>query len=86
MQTTLEKAIEVFGKENQKKQAIEELSELTTALCHDLRGRKSNVDEEIADVMIMLKQLIIIYGNADKVAQFMNQKIDRLESVLKRRS
>lgn len=57
------RAIEEYGKDSQLKMAIEEMAELTQAICKSFRG-KDNVDniiEEIADVEIMIAQLKIIF-------------------------
>ena len=64
----LESAISVFGLRSQKDMAIEEMSELTKALCKERRARtkveraeaRANIIEEIADVYIMLQQLMRI--------------------------
>ena len=60
----LEKAIEVYGADLQKQVAIEEMSELIKEIYKDFRGQgnKDNIIEEIADVDIMLTQLMIIYN------------------------
>ena len=82
----LKLAIETFGAEAQKRQAQEELSELVVALSHEIRGRKSqNVAEEIADVLIMMQQLILIYNNGEDVARFKKEKLERLYQALIRR-
>lgn len=62
--TILEKAIEVYGADLQKQVAIEEMSELIKEICKDFRGKdnKESIIEEIADVDIMLTQLMIIYN------------------------
>ena len=60
------KAIDTFGEAVQKIKAVEEISELTRALMMALQGKKNNVEEEIADVDIMLIQLRLMYGS-DKV-------------------
>lgn len=59
----IEKIVEHFGIRNQKTKAVEELSELTLAVMHDINGKtnRENVVEEVADVYIMLKQLEEIY-------------------------
>lgn len=59
----LEKAIEVYGKDLQKQVAIEEMAELTKEICKDFRGKgnREHIIEEMADVCIMLDQLMIIY-------------------------
>jgi NTP pyrophosphatase (non-canonical NTP hydrolase) len=86
-ESILKSAIETFGREAQKRQAQEELSELITAISHEIRGRKNeNVAEEIADVLIMLQQLVIIYDNAEQVAKFQNEKLHRLYSAVKRKN
>ena len=45
--------------------AIEELSELQKELCKHLRDKTNmqNIIEEIADVVIMVEQLCIYFGN-----------------------
>ena len=40
---------------------MEELAELQQALSKDFRGKDHNVEEEIADVYIMLMQLELMY-------------------------
>lgn len=59
----LEKAIEVYGADLQKQVAIEEMAELTKEICKDFRGKgnREHIIEEMADVCIMLDQLMIIY-------------------------
>lgn len=82
MQVVVEKAIEIFGQEHQIRMAQEELAELITALNHKLRGRKANVDEEMADVMITIKQLFLIFDNENKVQKHIDKKIKRLSEIL----
>lgn len=62
--TTLEKAIEVYGKDMQLNVAIEEFSELIKEICKHKRGEdnRDNILEEMADCYIMLQQLMIIFG------------------------
>ena len=64
--------------------AIEEFSELIVALQHHRRGRcgKATVAEEIADCMIMLEQLKLIYGVASVDLQ-LSVKEDRLRKRVK---
>ena len=80
---TYEKAIETYGKEMQMIVAMEEMSELTKELSKCLRKKEANVAEEMADVMIMLQQLLIIFNNEREVELIMQQKIDRLRNRLK---
>lgn len=89
----LEQAIKVYGIEKQTDMAIEEMSELTKALLKHRRAigsssaqeqeiTKRDISEEIADVYIMLSQLIIIYRNSVKVKEVIRQKCIRLKERL----
>ena len=73
-----EQAIAVFGERAQEEKAIEELAELICAIAHKHCGRDSNIAEEIADVGIMLEQLIITNGCRDEVERIRKEKIERL--------
>ena len=73
--------IKKFGERAQIEHSIEELSELTVALCHYLAGRKNNVEEEIADVEIMTAQLKYIFS-LNKVADERNKKLERLVKLV----
>lgn len=75
-------AIKNFGEENQKLIAMEELAELQQALSKDRRGLKHNVEEEIADVKIMLWQLELMYDN-NKIEEWINKKINRLDKKMR---
>jgi len=82
-QEVLDKAIKTYGNDAQILLAIEEMSELTTELCHSSRGRKHKIPEEIADVKIMMKQLEQIF-DCEKEVEIMNVfKVRRLEGRLK---
>jgi NTP pyrophosphatase (non-canonical NTP hydrolase) len=76
-------AIATYGVESQRKMAIEEMSELTNALMKFDRGRNTVEDivEEIADVIIMMNQLSIIYGQK-AVQQQIDFKTQRLRKRL----
>lgn len=79
----LRRAIEVYGIHAQINMALEEMGELIVALQHRLRGRVSDgpVCEEIADVLIMMEQLSIIFGQKT-VRNYYEAKIQRLEQRL----
>lgn len=86
MMTIFEKAIEVYGADLQKQVAIEEMAELTKEICKDFRGKgnREHILEEIADVLIMMSQLEIIYDIKTKELMDMtDNKIKRLEERLK---
>ena len=76
-------AIETYGDEAQINQGIEETAELIQAInkfrrnpCEEaLKG----IEEEIADVEIMLEQYKLIYEISDKdISQHKSQKLHRL--------
>ena len=75
------KAIDTYGAAHQQLKAVEELSELIQAIMRALEGDKHNVEEEIADVEIMLTQLKIMYNMA-KVEEWKEFKINRLKGVV----
>lgn len=81
----LEKIVDNSQNIVQKFIAIEELSELNKEITKDLRGNgnKENIKEEIADVYIMLSQLIIIYEiDKDKIDEMIEYKINRTKERL----
>lgn len=57
-------AVKHFKPEHQKKKAIEEMGELITELSREQDGRTTpkKVITEIADVLVTVRQLAIIYG------------------------
>lgn len=75
-------ALRTFGVESQAVVAIEEMSELQKELCKLLRG-KPNIDhiaEEIADVEIMLAQMVEAFGIYWTVDAWKEYKLHRLEN------
>lgn len=93
--TILKKAIETYGVNAQIDVAVEELAELTKALMKDrrnctfskddfgvlVRGRAS-VEDGIADALIMLEQLQMIFDCEESVKEIKGEKIQRLENRL----
>ena len=57
-------AVQHYGAEHQKRKAVEEMGELITALSREQDGRATpeQVITEIADVHLMVRQLMVIYG------------------------
>lgn len=86
-------AIEVFGGDLQVAVAIEEMAELTKELCKAQRklfaaemfigdGEIDNHDEiaeEIADVQIVLEELMLLFGIPSEVQKARKRKLERLE-------
>ena len=77
-----DKAFKVNGVELQLTVAIEELAELQQALCKYKRGEEHNVEEEIADVKIIIEQLEMIFDK-NVIERWKNKKVDRLEERLR---
>ena len=87
----LQEAVAAYGTHAQVDMAIEEMSELTKALCKERRcgfGQGSraqahaNIIEEIADVIIMLAQLLIIFDKDREIQKETDYKLDRLAERL----
>ena len=79
------KFLETWGVDVQSTMAIEEMSELTKAICKEKRYRDlggnheealNNLIEEIADVLNMAEQLEYVYGE-EKIEKIREQKIER---------
>ncbi len=87
--TTLERAIETYGKDMQLTVAVEELSELIKEICKNKRGadNRANIIDEMADCYIMLEQLEIIFDiSAEEINDAIVYKLNRLEKRLAERS
>jgi hypothetical protein len=83
--TTLEKAIETYGKDMQLNVAVEELSELIKEICKNKRGsdNRENIIEEMADCYIMMRQIEIIFEIKNyETNEVIDKKIARLENRL----
>ena len=92
-------AIDTYGEVNQTDKAIEEMAELTKALIklkqvnlgdyEETTFKVMNVEEEIADVLIMMEQLTMIFKPQDKdepteIKIYINHKIEELARNLHR--
>ena len=87
--STLEKAIETYGKDMQLTVAVEELSELIKEICKNKRGsnNRDNIIEEMADCYIMLQQLSIIFDiKLSEKDKMINNKLERLKCRLEKGS
>lgn len=72
-------------KEKQINICIEEMSELTKALCKHIRGKTDieNIKEEIADVHIMLMQMLMLFNIDEKeFLKIVEYKINRTKERL----
>lgn len=85
--TIMGKSIIKYGDSAQIDMAIEEMAELTKALLkhrranrfdqYDMDKVRNNVNEEIADVLIMLEQIQMIFCNRCQVERIIDEKIKR---------
>jgi NTP pyrophosphatase (non-canonical NTP hydrolase) len=78
-----EATLQKWGAEAQYDQAVEECVELIASLKHLRRGRvnETAVAEELADVFLMVGQLIYMLGE-ERVADAVDRKIARLRELL----
>lgn len=78
-----EKTIAKWGVDAQYDQAIEECAELIATLKHLKRGKvdQESVVNELADVYLMIGQLIYMFG-PDRVDAAVQHKIDKLNNLL----
>lgn len=77
-------AVKHFGSDSQTMMCIEEMSELQKELCKHSRGRNNFYDiaEEIADVQIMLEQMIILFDCRESVEDWKIAKLFRLKELM----
>ena len=83
---TLLNAITLYGRTAQTDIAIEEMSELTKAILKLRRAdgekyfkARNDLIDEIADVLVCTKQLLIIYDCYSEVSERMEFKVQRLK-------
>ena len=76
----LKTAISECGEKHQIIIAIEELSELIKELTKYLRNgdNEEHLTEEMADVYIVLEQLLIMFNNQEKVTEYEQLKLSPL--------
>lgn len=81
----MESAIQCYGKEAQMIKTMEELGELTRAIARVLlwgEGKEEmrNLQEEMADVSIMLSQLELMFGDVSEIEEWKLRRLkERLE-------
>ena len=78
-------ALSKYGSEAQTVMMFEEMSELQKELCKHARGadNQEHIAEEIADVLIMLDQMMILHKCKDLVFKYKQEKKIRLEKRLR---
>ena len=80
-------AIDAFGLRNQVSKATEELAELIKELCLfqsdcSVDNGRHNIEEELADVIIMVQQMLIVFDQDGSVGRQVRFKMNRLERLL----
>ena len=89
----LQKAIDTYGTHNQMLKCVEECGELSRAISRILIELSSgdgftteeslaNLQEELADVSIMLEQMLIMFKCEKDVNQYIEFKLNRLKERL----
>ena len=76
----MQDVIKFYGADLQQIIAIEEMSELQKEICKNKRGR-DNIDhiaEEIADVLICIDQLQIMFDIKERVEEWKDKKARRV--------
>lgn len=73
-------ALDTYGAEAQTIMVFEEMAELQKELCKHSRGtdNRESIAEEIADVQIMLEQMIELHGCENAVLCYKRHKLERL--------
>ena len=83
---TYTNALIQYGDRKQMVKCVEELAECQQAICKIILGGENfdHMAEEIADATIMLEQMRLIFNINDRVCEYMDQKVMRLDDLLKR--
>lgn len=77
-----DKILKFYGNEHQLIKAVEKMGKLQMAIAKYLNGEKHNIEEEIADVTVMMLQLTIGL-DTEKIDQIVMTKLDRqLDRIL----
>lgn len=80
----LRRALDTYGADAQTTMVFEEMAELQKELCKHTRGsdNKAHIAEEIADCLIMLEQMQLLFDIRDDVNRFAAVKLKRLKERL----
>lgn len=78
------KACETFDNKQQIIKAIEEMSELSKELAKELNdnGNEDNIREEIADVLIMMEQMVYLFDVKNEIAKWRENKLFKLAKLI----
>ena len=99
IKTEKQKIADYFGEAVQMQQLVEEMSELTKAICKYARVNgigqpvadsvteetvEANLVEELADVLLVLEQVIYLHGCKDEVEKVMTEKIEKVNERIRK--
>lgn len=78
------KACEAFDNKQQITKAIEEMAELSKELAKELNdnGNEDNIREEIADVLIMMEQMVFLFDVKNEIAKWRENKLFKLAKLI----
>ena len=78
------KACEEFDNKQQIIKAIEEMAELSKELAKELNdnGNEDAIREEIADVMIMMEQMVFLFDVKNEIAKWRENKLFKLAKLI----
>jgi len=76
-------ALEKWGLERQRIKFVEECGEAIQAMSRRQLNQPNNLEEEIADLLIMIDQIILFEDIGDEVYKEKARKIERLKRLLK---
>ena len=83
---TYTNALIAYGDRKQMVKCLEELAECQQAICKIILGGENfdHLAEEIADATIVLEQMRLLFNINDRVSQYMDFKVQRLDELLKK--
>ena len=83
---TYTNALIAYGDRKQMVKCLEELAECQQAICKIILGGENfdHLAEEIADATITLEQMRLLFNINDKVCEYMDYKVQRLDNNLKK--
>lgn len=79
-------ALITYGDRKQMVKCLEELAECQQAICKILIGGENfdHLAEEIADATVTLEQMRLLFNINDRVCQYMDAKVKRLDENLRK--
>lgn len=83
---TYTNALITYGDRKQMVKCLEELAECQQAICKIILGGENfdHLAEEIADATIVLEQMRLLFNINDRVCEYMDAKVQRLDDNLRK--